>query len=60
VEAFGILSARPLDNRQQPRPGGHTWFFTQVLSEHADPTQHDMVAALYEKLVLGSKPAERD
>jgi hypothetical protein len=53
VEALVILMAKPIDNRQIPRPGNHTRFFTQLRSKHADPTQAEMLEKLYAKLVLG-------
>jgi hypothetical protein len=52
IEALTILMAKPIDNRQIPSFGAHTWFFTQIRSEHADPTQAEMIEALYTKLVL--------
>ena len=52
VEALVIFIAKPIDNRQIPKPGEHTWFFTQIRSQHADATQAEMIKRLYAKLVL--------
>lgn len=53
IEALTILLAKPLDNRQEPKFGDHTWFFTQIRSDHADLTQAEMIEKLYSKIVLG-------
>jgi hypothetical protein len=53
IEALVILMAKPIDNRQIPKPGDHPRFFTQIRSEHADPTQVEMLEKLYAKLILG-------
>ncbi|WP_437489412.1 GIY-YIG nuclease family protein [Sorangium sp. So ce1014] len=55
VEALLILLAKPLDNRQNPSFGDHTWLFTQIRSDHASATQAEMIEQLYNTLVLKQK-----
>lgn len=50
LEAFAILAARPVDNRQVPNFGNHTWWFLQIRSEHADLSTEEMIELIYEKL----------
>ncbi len=50
VEALGILLARPIDNRQMPDLSRDLWWLTQVRSQHAELTDAEKLAAVYEKL----------
>lgn len=51
MEAFAIFVGNPIENRQEPNLGDHTWWLEQVKSAYADTTTDEMITALYAKLV---------
>jgi hypothetical protein len=49
-EAFAIFFGDPVDNRQKPNFGNHTWWLEQVRSRHAEKTSEEMIAEIHVKL----------
>lgn len=54
LEALLILMGNPLDNRQDPDFGEHTWWLEQTRSSYADLSQEEMMRAVYDKILNGA------
>ena len=50
-EAFAIFFGDPVDNRQQPNFGEHTWWLEQRRSPHAEKTPEEMIAEIHARVM---------